>query len=496
MNDEMEKNKSVEDVPEELYAPLGDVSFKKPKKEIIPEYVSYKDVDLAYSKKPFNAKRFFRILSILLVLILFTVAGVLYVKNKKNVYRNWLNEETKNITTMVNAFMENKLIHLSNSTPFLTSALLNFEASYDTTLVRKEEKDFLDMMNHIHMSYALGMDVKKKELTHTLKSTYNNENLVTIYGNGNQDALSLLVRGVTGKYIEIPNHASFLFNEKDKVREKDIETLRKYLVRFLLKEVEEEDFEETEKVISIDGKEEKVRDIYLHLPQKKVKDLLTKAMDTFGKNKVFKEKIASYFHVGEEELEAYLQRIKEITIQDIKIHVYAKKIVNQVVGYEMTLQKGATYVFQKMGQTKYKLTKNGQILFDLEKKENTYKGKIIDDLVEIKKRDANTYTYSIQRKEDFYQGTIHIKDTELKLSKQGNIDLTIQHFNHAKEEISHLKGSFTYNTKTINALSTYDDTQKMPYKDLSKEDREEIKRRLKETSTVKQVLDQLRKYIK
>ncbi len=167
-----------------------------------------------------------------------------------------------------------------------------------------------------------------------------------------------------------------------------------------------------------------------------------------------------------------------------------------MVGYEMTLQKGATYVFQKMGQTKYKLTKNGQILFDLEKKENTYKGKIIDDLVEIKKRDANTYTYSIQRKEDFYQGTIHIKDTELKLSKQGNIDLTIQHFNHAKEEISHLKGSFTYNTKTINALSTYDDTQKMPYKDLSKEDREEIKRRLKETSTVKQVLDQLRKYIK
>lgn len=499
MKDEMEKNRPnepVEDVPEELYAPLGDVSFKKPKKEVIPEYVSYKDVDLAYSKKPFNTKRFFRIMFILLVCALFAVAGVLYVQNKKNVYRNWLNGETKDITALLNTFMENKLIHLSNNAPFVTSALLNFEADYDTTLVSKEEKDFLDMLNHIHMSYALGMDVKNKELTHTLKSTYKNENLVTIYGNGSQDALSLLVRGVTGKYLEIPNHASFLFQGNDKARKKDIETLRKYIVRFLLGEIEEEDLEESEKTITIDGKEEKVRDIFLHLPQKKVNAILTKAIETFGKNKIVKEKVAYYFNINEEELETYLQKIKEVAIQDIKIHVYAKKIVNQVVGYEITLQKGATYVFQKMGQTKYKLTKNEQILLDLEKKENTYKVKIVDDVVEIKKKEENTYTYSIQRKEDFYQGTIHLKDTELKLSKQGNIDLTIQHLDNKKKEISHLKCSFTYNTKTVNALSKYDDTQKTLYKDLTKEEREEIKKRVKETSTVKQVVERFRKYIK
>ena len=86
MNDASQKNTQnelVEDVPEELYAPLGDVSFQKPKKEVIPEYVSYKDVDLAYSKKPFNTKKFFRIVLVLLILSLFVIAGIFYVKNKK-----------------------------------------------------------------------------------------------------------------------------------------------------------------------------------------------------------------------------------------------------------------------------------------------------------------------------------------------------------------------------------------------------------------------------
>ena len=499
MNDASQKNTQnelVEDVPEELYAPLGDVSFQKPKKEVIPEYVSYKDVDLAYSKKPFNTKKFFRIVLVLLILSLFVIAGIFYVKNKKNVYRNWLNGETKSITTKINAFMENKLIHLSNSTPFQTSALVNFDAGYDTTLVSKEEKELLDTLNHIRMSYALGMDIKNKELTHTLKSTYHNENLLTIYGNGNQNVFSLLVRGVTGKYLEIPNHISFLLDGNDKTRKKDLETFRKYIVRFLLNEIEEEDLEETEKTLTINGKDELVRDIFLHLSQKRIQSVLVKIGDALEKNKIFKEKIAHYFNVSEHELASYLQKIKDVMVQDIKIHVYAKKIVNKVVGYEVTVQKEATYTFEKVGEEKYKLTKNGQVLLDLEKNGDNYKVKINNYLIEINKKDVSTYVYSIQKEEELYTGTIHIKDTELKLSKQGNIDLTINHLAQNQEEISHLKCSFTYNTKTVNALSKYDDTQKMAYQDLKEEEREEIKRRVRETSTVKQVLDDLKKYIK
>ncbi len=496
MNEEKNIQKeAIEDVPEELYAPLGDVSFNKPKKEVTPEYVSYKNVDLAYSKKPFNTKRFFRILLFLVLLMFFVGAGFLYVKNKKNVYRHWLNEESKKSVNQFNTFLENKLLHLSTNTPFLTSILVNFEADYDTTLVGKEEKNMLDTLNQIHMSYALGMDIKNKELSHTLKSTYNNENLLTIYGNGNQDSITLLVRNVTGKYLEIPNHAPFLLYGNDKARKKDMETFRKYLVRFLLGEIQEEDLIEEEKTLLIDGKEEKVRDISLSIPQVRIEEILKKAVDTFGENKIFKEKMAYYFHIEEQELETYLQKIKKSSLKDIEIHVYAKPFVNKIVGYEIKLQKEATYVFQKMGDTKCKLMKEEEVLFDLEKKENQLKGEIFSYSVEINKKN-NQYEYSIQKKEELYKGTIQIKDTELKLSKQGNIVLTLQHLDKGQQEISNVKCSFIYNTKTVNQLSKYDDTQKMSYQDLSTEELAEIKRRIKETNTVKQVLNRFKEYIK
>ena len=148
-----------------------------------------------------------------------------------------------------------------------------------------------------------------------------------------------------------------------------------------------------------------------------------------------------------------------------------------------------------MGDTKYKLMKEEEVLFDLEKKENHLKGEIFSYSVEINKKN-NQYEYSIQKKEELYKGTIQIKDTELKLSKQGNIVLTLQHLDKRQQEISNVKCSFIYNTKTVNQLSKYDDTQKMSYQDLSTEELAEIKRRIKETNTVKQVLNRFKEYIK
>ena len=205
--------------------------------------------------------------------------------------------------------------------------------------------------------------------------------------------------------------------------------------------------------------------------------------------------MAYYFHIEEQELETYLQKIKKSSLKDIEIHVYAKPFVNKIVGYEIKLQKEATYVFQKMGDTKCKLMKEEEVLFDLEKKENQLKGEIFSYSVEINKKN-NQYEYSIQKKEELYKGTIQIKDTELKLSKQGNIVLTLQHLDKGQQEISNVKCSFIYNTKTVNQLSKYDDTQKMSYQDLSTEELAEIKRRIKETNTVKQVLNRFKEYIK
>lgn len=499
MNEESKniQEEQSEEIPEELYAPLGDVSFQKPKKEIIPEYVSYKDVDLEYSKKPFNAKKLVYRIVTLLIIALFVVASVLYVKNKKNVYRSWLNGETKNITAKLSTVLENKFIHLSKSSPFVTSFLVNFETDYDTTLITKEEKELLDTVKNIHMSYTLGMDLKNKELTHALKSTYSNEDLLTIYGNGNQDVFSLLIREVTGRYMEVPNHASFLLQDT-KTTKKDIETFRKYMVQFLLNEIAEDELNEEKKELELDGKIGNVRDISLHLTQNRIQNILIKWSDTFKNNKLFKEKITSYFNISETDVHNYLEKIKNMPVQEIEIHVYAKGLINKVVGYDIKVETSSIYEFsnRKGKRKQYKLVKNGETIFDIVKKEENITGKIGSNSVEFTKTDENAYTYSIQRDEEYYKGTIVKKDTELKLSKQGNIDFLVHHLDKEEREISHSKLSFTYNTKTVDFLSKYDDNQHISYKDLKEEEKIEVKKRIKQKKTVRQVLDNVKKYRK
>lgn len=492
----MEQEEKTEVIPEELYAPLGDTTFKKTKKEVVPEYVSYKDVELRFAKKPFNGKKVFSFLAVFLILAFFCTAVFLYVKNKKQVYRQWLHKETKNYATVLFTTLDSKFLRLSEGNPFMTSILLDFKTSYDASIVTKEEKDFLDVLENTNASYTLGMDLKNKTFTHLLKTSYKGDNLFSVYGNGNESILSFLIREVTGKFLTLPNYFSFLLKNQ-KEEKKDIEQLRKWVVATLLSKVAEKDFTEEKVSLMIDGKEEKVRKVTLSLEKEKGKEILLKLCNQFLESKKGKEKLASYFALTEEQIEEYIHSIKNLDTVPIRIHLYAKEITNKVRKVEMEVQMKDTYFFEKQEgkREKWTLRKNEETLLDITRENTKIQGVILGNTVQLVKEGNSTYHYTLDANTDIYSGTIKINDTDLKLSKKGTLHFTMQHQNDQGEEISTIDLSMVYNTNTVDTLSLYQDENSLSYATLEKKVKEEMKEKIKKTEAVHEVATLVGKYI-
>lgn len=484
-----------EEIPKGLDTPLENTTKKK-KKEIVPEYVSYKDVELTFAKKPFNFKKLFYTIILFLFLSMFFVAGIVYIKNKKNVYRTWLNQETKYVTTKGSELIDHKFFKLSKNTPFMTSVIVDFESEYANDLVSRKEKNLLDTFKNINSSFSLGMDLKEKKLTYSLKSTHANQNLFSFYGNGTEDEISIFIREVTGKYITLPNHFRFLLQENTKQQAKDLETIRKYMVNFVLSYIEEADLQEEKVSLKVDGKEENVRAITLVLSKEKLEEMRTTLFHQLETNKIFKEKLAFYFQITEEQLKIYIEQMKRRKLSSFNIKLYAKGITNKIVGYQIQFGDKEIYQFSKMGVKKktYRLEKGQDVLFDFTKEDDRFFGTIFEKKVKMVKTTPNTYTYSVINSNDSYIGTLTWNDTEKALSKQGNIDLTVSHRNKEEQEIANLRMFLTYSAKTQNSLSLHNDTMRIPYKDLSKIDKQEIKNRIQKGKEFQSVLQTIKAY--
>jgi hypothetical protein len=485
-----EENNEVEEVDAELYAPFGENTYTK--KEVEPEYVTYKDVKLEYSKKPFNTKKLVYIIFIILIFLLFGIASYSYLKNKKNVYRNWLNSETKIIEEKIIDISSSKFFSLSKTVPFTSTAILGFSTTYDNTLAPLSEQKFLDTLNNTNISASLAIDYKAKEFSYSLKSTYNNDNLFSIYGNGSEDTLSFLIRDIIGKYITVPNNFKFLVTKDSKEEKKDIEKLRKFIINILLQDIKQDDFEENKTTILIDSKEEEVKDISLNLDENTILNRINTLCSSIKNSKKLKEKLLDYFNIDENDLDNIIKKVESSSIKNINIHLYTKGITNKIVKYEISITDKDTYTFSKTN-TEYSLYKNETSIFDI-KIGDKITGTIFDNKIEISDYLSDTINYSIIMKDETYKGIIKISDSELTLSKQGNIELTIKHLND-KEEISSLKSTLTFSSKTSNSIFKYDDEKQVDLVDLKEEEKLEIKNRVKNYENVKVFKNNIKSYL-
>jgi len=514
-NDEIRE----EDIPEELYAPLGNLTFKKPnttedttieqtsnsiddtkppleKEEVEPEILSYKDVKIEYAKKPFNTKKLIISIVTIIVIALFSIALYLYQINNKNILRLGVNNIANTVEKTVYSIKDSDFLAFNLDKPFRSSILLSLDTIYDSSKLTEEEYNFLKMMNDIAASITLDMDYTKKEFTYDIKTTYLNGNIFEVYGNANKDGITYKIKDVIGKYISYPidNFKRFYIAADDD--KKDLDKVKSIVLKTLFLNIKEEDLKREKVSIKIGNKNIKVKDVSLVIDNKYLKELLSKTMDDLLNNEEFINETMSYTNLTSTRLKELMHDLKEnvnktiILESPITFHIYSKGITNKIIGYKLTFKNDKQYDIEYLYYNNIlslNINENNDeyLRFNMDTsddKKYNYSLNFLDydfKMDRIVQKDNILYEYSLnQKNQEQYTGTVITTDETSKNAKDGTAKLTITKIDSNKEKLFDLYATINYNVKTLSEINLYDDEGAVEYKTLTIEDRKEIKRRI------------------
>ncbi len=496
------------DIPDELYAPMGNVTFEKPKKEEPePEILSYKNVKLEYSKKPFNTKKFVTTIVTLIVIIMALIAGYTYVKSKKNVLRKGIVEVSSDIENAFYEVRNNEFTNFTTTSPFRTSFLLSFDATYDTKKISKQEKELLDVLKNVNVSKTLEMDYENKEFSHAFRSTYLGGNILNVRGNASDNKITYKIMEVVGKYIEQPiENLDMLYNNTED-EEKIVKNLRNQLVKTIFQNIKESDLKEEKTTIELDNNEIEVKDVYLIMEKQYITSLFKNTIETLKKNTSLKKNFESYFKDTKKTYEEYLDSlyssIEKVNLKSSTLHIYAKGLTNEIVGISLDINNENTLSY---------LNYKNKLEFTVKEKEETvlsiHKDKTNNEKVSISHKDMQMviekfnqedsilYEFKITSNEkEYYAGTVSIIDNTVKTSKDGNVRLILKKNNEKNEELFNFYITLNYNVQTIQRINTFDDQETILYTSLTQSDKKEIKKRIENTEYFKLLKTKIDAYI-
>lgn len=492
------------DIPEELYAPMGNVTFEKPKqkKEVEPEILSYQNVKLEYSEKPFDRKRFIKRVVTLIVFILIILLGCLYITNKKIVLKKAVSQTTSKLETIVVELKNNKLTHFSEEDPFKTGLLVSFDTKYDKNNVTAEEKKFFDTLNDINLLEDVQLDYPNKQFTHAFKANYANNSIIDIRGNGSENTINYKILEIIGKYIEYPLESIDFFYRDSETDNKLLNKLGKSFAKPIFSDIKERDLVRSKTKIQIGNNQYNVKNISLTLNEEEIKEIFNKIC------KNSKKEISEYFDLKEEEYKKYVaefeKTINEMNIKSIRFDVYSKGLENKILGikFSVVLDKTYTFTYLEDGENLSLLIENNEnTLLALEKTNITennadIKLNLFNTNIDIKQSVKNgnlSYEYTSNTKNNEYlTGNLILHDEETKRSKDGYIRFLIKKTDKNQKEIFNIQTVLNYNVETLEKIELYDDTNKIKIEELDNNTKNEIKKKLEKAkyfSLVKRNID-------
>lgn len=512
----MEDHEKIEEVPSELYAPMGNVTFENPneKKEEDVEILSYKDVKLEYAKKPFNTKKFITTIVSLIVITMFILAFYLYEKNNKNILRLGTSNIIGKVENSVYGIKNSKFLSFNTKKPFRTSFILSFDTLYDETKLKEEEISFLKTINDVKVSETLDFDYANQQFTHNFKSTYLGGNILEVYGNGYDDGITYKVKDILGKYIFYPiDNLKRFYMDSDKDK-KELDEIIQIVFKTVYSNIKESDLKRENIKLKIGENNIKVKDISLTMNNQYIQNILNNTINSLRTNNTFIEKTMSYTNLTstrlQEILEAYQEEIKatNFTDENIVLHIYAKGITNKIVGYKLTFKNSELEYLEYKNIPIIKLYENQKLAFSYEKKmveKDEYEYNIIyfDNKLKvhrIQKDDSILYEYTLTTDKNVsYTGNLSITDEESKQVKDGYVKLSITKLNQDQEELESVYITLNYSIKTMEKMNLYEDENRVEEKTLTEEDKKEIKKRIENTEyfdLVKKEIESYKNFLK
>lgn len=521
----MNQNEEIkeEEIPEELYAPLGNLTFKKPtneskneqndnSKEIEPEVLSYNDVKLEYAEKPFDTKKLIIRIFVFIVILLFLLALFLYQKNNKNILRIGINNLSNSIENSIYGIKKSAFLSFNLNKPFRTSVLLSFDATYDETKLKKEQIEFYKILNDISMSETLDIDYKNKQFTHSTEASYIGGNIINIYGNATDKGITYKIKDVIGKYIYYPIDnfkRIYIDSNSDK---KDFDEIKSIVLKTLFLNIEEEDMYRKKEKIKLGNHNIKVKDVSLSMTNEYIIEILTKTVDDLKNNDEFVDKTMNYTNLASTRLKELMDELKKeiketkFVKETITLHIYSKGITNKIIGYKVSAnnEKDTIEYLEYKNDLLLSVRKDNKDYFSYKQDKNNskkyyYTIKYLDNILtmnRIEEEENILFEYSInEEKTKKYSGTIIVIDSTSKNKKSGSIKLALTELDNNNEKVVNLSGTLNYDVKLLEKISLYDDENMVEYDTLTEDDKKEIKRRIENLENFKFVKEKYEAFL-
>ena len=298
-----------------------------------------------------NNKKFKGIFVIVLIAMIFGLYYFMVLKNPKNIFLNTINSEYKKFDK---AFKNIKTEKVDSIT---VNYDLDFDVKVNDDYLDEETTLLLDELNKLGLSEEVAIDFENKKLKIDLNTLYDNKSLIDLGLYGIDDGFYLELKDIYEKYIEIPDvDLDSLFeinNDSDKLND------YKYVVDTfkdaLLKSLSKNDFKSSSEKVVINGKTINTTKTSYLVSQRSITSLIVKLASNLKNNKKFITQVSEIVLVDEDELIEYLENISSADLASLselddtvllEISVYTTGLLNETVGFEISLNMFADYAFK------------------------------------------------------------------------------------------------------------------------------------------------------
>lgn len=532
MNEEIkEKEEVVEEIPEELFAPIGDKTFTNVAKNEeteseqpavtdnyklnhpdTPEIISYKDVKLEYSKKPINYKKIFITIFVLILLGIIGFGVYRFLTNKKLILYKAAENTYSYISDIVYDVKDGPYLNFSDTKAFRTSFIYDMGITYDKELIDFETASLLDTLDNIKFNETLEIDKKNNLLKHSFRSTYSGNKMFEMYGYGDIDGFNFKIKDVLGKYLRVPTtHLSKLLEEDGSTKTRT-NLISKKIIKSVFNKINEEDLEKIKDKINIDGKEIEVNRISYTLNDSEMSSLLLAVLNELRADEEFINEGSTLFGITNAEFINEIDNLSDsietnaniLNNKPFTINIYTKGIFNKIVKYEV---KTDDYIIEYTNGSKVKeisIKESEKTLYSISTDSNDpekikYNIVFKDYKIEATKllnEDKVVYEYSIEGfKDKLVSGNIIFEKDQANHSLAGSIRINFNEYTKDDMEIINFSSTLTYNVKEEDDLEKDDDVEEVYYSDLTEDDKLEMKNRILNNDHMNSFIENLEAYM-
>ncbi len=502
-NKDPNQNERIEDIPDELFAPIGNKIIEKPKKnpvenpipqpgqpdiDISNENLSLEEESKAVKKyelgeKGYNPKRKKYIFLGVFFVFLFLIGSYLFYTSSKIVFIRGLHSEYKEFHQAIDKVTSSPFFTVSQKGLIGNEFGISFQKKIERNYKNKSIIDAFESLEKFSVTGKINTNRLQKKMDASLlvKSDVYNAIDTHFYGEDNKVAMDLKKTYAKPVYQEIKAYSN-LFNEDDKTS-KMVSDITKVIRGKLQEQVKE--IEKKDEKISIKNTKVNLHKWTITFSKEQGDHLF----DTILSDTTFQKNMNELTKVEQEIWQNKIKEIFQRDYQDISLSLYTRGFFQNTVGFEIKIAGDTPLGIQFVKlekQIKFMVQREKDILFGYENDSSDgaiyYSSYELDFQEKSKTDNKIEYDYVLLReKKPFFDGIITTSKSVNNKKTDGLMTVEID----VKEEnkvAAMVRLEFTYSNYVASRMESLEWKDAISYDKVQEEDKTKIKNKFFQNS--------------